>query len=205
MANRVVIIDYKLCNLDSIARAVEECGGEATVSDDPAALHRADRIVLPGVGSFAAAIRNLRSTGMDRGLREQLERRRVPFLGICLGMQLLAARSSEGGDNEGLGLLGGDVVRMVPVDAGERVPHIGWNAVQPLSPSPLFEGIAPGTDFYFVHSYHLRGPRAEVLAATPYCGGFASAAARDNVMAVQFHPEKSQRVGFRLLRNFLSL
>lgn len=204
----VAIIDYHLCNLDSIARAVAECGAEVAVTDDPRTLSNVDRIILPGVGSFGAAMANLSSAGFDTALREAVIGRGLPLLGICLGMQLLGQRGTEHGDHAGLSLLHGTVVRLDPAAATDptpaRVPHIGWNDVTMTKPSPLFEGIADGTDFYFVHSYHLESPADQTLATVDYCGRTVAAAGRDNVMAVQFHPEKSQAAGFRLLRNFLA-
>jgi glutamine amidotransferase len=202
VSKRVAIIDHGLSNLNSIARAIEECGGTALVTDHPADLRDADRIILPGVGAFPAAIAKLRASGLADALHEELARRPVPLLGICLGMQLLAESSSEGGDNAGLGLIPGRVVKLQS-GADERIPHMGWNEVRPTVESPLFKGIAAGSDFYFVHSYCLVCPESSVIARTPYCGEFVSAAGSANVMAVQFHPEKSQRAGFQLLRNFL--
>lgn len=204
MSNRVAIIDHGLSNLNSIARAIEECGGTPIVTDDPVVLRQANRIVLPGVGAFPAAIANLRAKGLFDALLEEVAHRPVPLLGICLGMQLLAEYSSEGGNNTGLGLIPGKVVKLVPI-SDERVPHMGWNEVRPVSDSTLFKGLEENTDFYFVHSYYLECPEPNVLARTPYCGEFVSAAANGSVMAVQFHPEKSQRAGFQLLRNFLAI
>jgi glutamine amidotransferase len=201
----VAIVDSGLCNLDSIRRAVEQCGGTPRIVRDPAPLGEVDRIVLPGVGSFAAAMRNLAAAGFDRALPEELARRRVPFLGICLGMQLMAERSEEGGATKGLGLLPGDVVRLVPRAADERVPHIGWNEIEAKPGAALFDGTASGTDFYFVHSYHVRCGTDWAAAKTPYCGGFVSAVERGHVFGVQFHPEKSQKAGFDVLRRFLAL
>ncbi len=197
-----VVINYGLCNLDSISRALEECGADVRVTDDPAALAKATHLVLPGVGAFAKAMQNLKARGLDAAIRERMAAG-VPFLGICLGMQLLAATGTEGGTEvPGLGLVEGDVVRLQPRD-GERVPHVGWNEVHGTDGWPLFDGIAPGTDFYFVHSYHVRAAGCDRAASTPYAGGFVSALAKGNVMATQFHPEKSQKPGFQLLRNFL--
>ena len=201
--NRVAIIDYGLCNLDSIQRAVEVCGGETVLAQTPDDLAACDRMILPGVGSFARAMENLRATGFADALADLVETDGIPLLGICLGMQLLAQTGSEGGESEGLGLLQGSVKRLSPA-RGERVPHMGWNDVTPPAPSPLFDGIEPETDFYFVHSYHLESPADEILATVDYCGTIVAAAGRDNVMAVQFHPEKSQEDGFHLLRNFLA-
>lgn len=201
--NRVAIIDYGLCNLDSIQRAVEVCGSETTLAQTPDDLAACDHIILPGVGSFARAMENLRAAGFADALPGLVETDGIPLLGICLGMQLLAQTGSEGGESEGLGLLRGRVKRLSPT-RGERVPHMGWNDVTRLASSPLFDGIEPETDFYFVHSYHLESPADEILATVDYCGTIVAAAGSDNVMAVQFHPEKSQEDGFHLLRNFLS-
>lgn len=204
MPNRVAIVDHGLSNLNSITRAIEECDGQPFVTRDPRTLRQASRIVLPGVGAFPAAADCLRRADLFEALRVEVARRAVPLLGICLGMQLLADSSSEGGNNNGLGLLPGRVLRLTAA-AGERIPHMGWNELRLAGDHPLFEGIADGTDFYFVHSYSLVCDDAYVLGRTPYCGGFVAAAAHGPVMAVQFHPEKSQKAGFRLLRNFLAL
>ena len=178
------------------------CGGEAYLARTPDELARCERMILPGVGAFAHAMENLEAAGFADELPGLVEMQGIPLLGICLGMQLLAQSGSEGGESRGLGLLQGRVERLAPSD-GERVPHIGWNDVTMTALSPLFEGITTGTDFYFVHSYRLESPNEEILATTDYCGETVAAAGRDHVMAVQFHPEKSQEDGFRLLRNFL--
>jgi glutamine amidotransferase len=201
----VVIVDYGVCNLDSVRRALEECGASVEVSGDPAALARADRIVLPGVGAFPVGMRNLADRGLDEALVREAEAG-APVLGICLGMQLLATTGTEAGGAEGLGLVPAVVERLEPVDAERRIPHVGWNEVTAVEGHPLFAGIEPGTDFYFVHSYRMRceDPSSEA-ATTPYMGGFTSAVSRGTVHGVQFHPEKSQAAGFALLRNFLGL
>jgi len=204
--NRVAIVDYGMGNLDSVARAVEECGGDPVVTDRAADLETANRIILPGVGAFPEGMRNIRFRSLDRILREQVADKGIPLLGICLGMQLLASRGLEGGETEGLGFIDGEVRRLVPGGEDVRIPHVGWNEVVVEGDPPLFRGIQPGKDFYFVHSYHFCCTRREdVLARTPYCGGFVAAVGRGPVFGVQFHPEKSQRTGFRLLRNFLGL
>ncbi|HEX5870466.1 MAG TPA: imidazole glycerol phosphate synthase subunit HisH, partial [Longimicrobium sp.] len=147
---------------------------------------------------------NLRERGLDQALREQVLEQGVPLLGVCLGMHLLADRGIEGGETQGLGLVPGSVMKLQPDEPGTRIPHVGWNEVHPARPSPLMEGIEDGRDFYFVHSYHLAcDDPADVLATTPYCGGIASAVQRGIVAGVQFHPEKSQKAGFALLRNFV--
>jgi imidazole glycerol-phosphate synthase subunit HisH len=205
----VAIVDYGMCNLDSVRRAFEELGAHATIVGDPAGLERADRIVLPGVGAFPDAMRNLRAQGFDDALTKHVLDAGAPFLGICLGMQLLATAGHEVTPTAGLSWFDAEVVRLQPDTAGVRVPHIGWNEVDTVGgpgADALFAGIPPRADFYFVHSFHVACRHdADVLATTPYCGSFASAIGRDNVFAVQFHPEKSQQHGLRLLRNFLEL
>ena len=200
----VAIIDYGLCNLDSIARAVEECGGAPTVTSAPKDLTRADQVILPGVGAFDKAMHNLANLHFVEALKEEQEKRSVPILGICLGMQLLANSSTENKQTTGLGLIPADVLKLTPSDHSERIPHIGWNQVVPGNDAPLFDGIESGKDFYFVHSYHVSCHEEYICATTPYCGGFVSAIQNENIFGVQFHPEKSQRVGFQLLKNFLS-
>ncbi|HRE47105.1 MAG TPA: imidazole glycerol phosphate synthase subunit HisH [Aggregatilineales bacterium] len=200
------IIDYGLCNLDSVARAIEDCGGKAIITDQAADIERATHIILPGVGAFRDAMRNLKAGGLDEVLGEQVVGKQIPFLGICLGLQLLAAIGTEGGESSGLGWIAGRVERFTPTPTERRIPHIGWNEVHFERETPLFRGIASGRDFYFVHSYHIRPDNAaEIVAHTPYCGQFVSAIQRDWIHAVQFHPEKSQKVGFQVLRNFLTL
>ena len=206
--NRVAIVDYGMSNLDSVARAIEECGGTPVLTRSPADLVDASRIILPGVGVFADAMGRLRSLGYEDVLQEQVQAKGVPFLGICLGMQLMAARGVEGGETRGLGWIEGECVRLEPAGGEVRIPHVGWNDVEysgKVAPA-LLAGIPTGRDFYFVHSYHLRCARAEDVAArTPYCGGFTSLVGGGTVCGAQFHPEKSQQDGFKLLRNFLAL
>ncbi|MCR9137419.1 MAG: imidazole glycerol phosphate synthase subunit HisH [Alphaproteobacteria bacterium] len=203
---RIAIIDYGLCNLDSIARALAECGADPFVTSDPSALDEAEKIVLPGVGAFAKAMENLRTTGMDVALNHHVVDGGKSFLGICLGMQLMANGSEEGQQAAGLGWVDATVVKLEAQSPGDRVPHVGWNEVDAQEGAALFSDIDHGTDFYFVHSYHMRcNDEGIVVSRTPYCGEFVSAVARDNIQGVQFHPEKSQKMGFRLLKNFLEL
>lgn len=203
---RVAIVDYGMGNLDSVARAIEECGGSPVVTDRAAEIESATHIVLPGVGAFGDGIRNLRARGLDEILREHAVVGGIPFLGICLGMQLLGSRGFEGGVTEGLGWIEGEVRRLEAAGEDHRIPHIGWNEVAFTRTSPLFAGVDTGHDFYFVHSYHLVcHDKEDVLAVTSYCGGFVSAIARGRIYGVQFHPEKSQRLGFQVLRNFLAV
>jgi glutamine amidotransferase len=204
--NRVAIVDYGMSNLDSIRRAIEEVGGSPYVVASPDVLGHPDRIVLPGVGAFSLAMANLRANGLDRALADEVLGDGVPFLGVCLGMQLLGSDGDEGGPTSGFGWIPGRISRLAPTRIDRRVPHVGWNEVVPADASTLFEGIERGTDFYFVHSYHLcPADDQDVAATTPYCGGFTSAIARGAVFGVQFHPEKSQRAGFTILRNFLAV
>jgi glutamine amidotransferase len=195
-----------------MVRALEECGAaHVERTSDPRVLERADRLVLPGVGTFSAAMRNLAKWKLLEAIRESIARGDVPFLGACLGMQLMAARGTEGTDEgaiEGLGLVAGEVVRLKPQSANERIPHIGWNEVIAKPGSVLFEGCPPGGDFYFVHSYHLQlADQDDETGRTPYCGGFSAAieAAGRSIFGTQFHPEKSQKNGFQVLKNFLAV
>lgn len=203
---RVAVVDYGLCNLDSVRRALEECGARAVVTRQPEDILTADRVILPGVGAFPEAMNNLRTWGLDVAMAERVVGHGVPFLGICLGMQLMATESLEVQRTGGLGWIPGQVRRLEPAGGDTRIPHVGWNEVVTVRPSPLFSGVPSGKDFYMVHSYHLVCDREEdVLARTPYCGGFVSAVGRERMFGVQFHPEKSQRPGFAVLRNFLAL
>ncbi len=203
---KVVIIDYGMGNLDSVRRAIEECGGTPIISCEKQEINQASHIVLPGVGSFADGMRNICQRGLDEWLTERALQQGIPLLGICLGMQLMAQKGLEGGETTGLAWLDAKVEKLQATSAEKRIPHIGWNEVHVSVSSPLFKGIDSGKDFYFVHSYHLVARDPDLAAATtPYCGQFISAIAKDNLFGVQFHPEKSQKVGFKLLRNFISL
>jgi glutamine amidotransferase len=198
-----LIVDYGMGNLRSVEKALSAVGGRPRVSADPDAVRRAGRLILPGVGAFGDAMANLGRTGMDEALREAA-RAGAPLLGLCLGLQLLFAHSEEFGSHRGLGLIPGKVLGFRA--PGLRVPHIGWNQVEDLRPDPLFRGIAEGSYFYFVHSLYVEPDRGEhVLARTTYGHAFCSVAGRDNVRGAQFHPEKSQDNGKRLLENFLAI
>lgn len=203
---RVLVVDYGSGNVDSVRRALEECGAVAMVGNAPEDFLAATHIVLPGVGAFPDGMARLEARSIPSLLRHHCLEGGTPLLGICLGMQLLADVGSEVRPCAGLGLVPGSVDALVPDHPGERLPHVGWNEVRGIGDQPLLEGIPEGTDFYFVHSFHLRCASPEHLAAsTPYCGGFASVVRRGNVHGTQFHPEKSQRAGRRLLQNFLGL
>jgi len=203
--SKTLIVDYGMGNLGSVKRAMEECGSEVVISDAPADCVWADHIVLPGVGSFADGMAALTIAGWVDALRRAALADKIPLLGICLGMQLLAEKGIEGGVTTGLGLIPGKVDLLVADSSEARIPHVGWNEVHHNGLHPLFSGIPSGTDFYFVHSYHFKtGNADDVLALTPYSGSFVSAVALGTVFGTQFHPEKSSRAGFQLLRNFLA-
>lgn len=201
---KVLVIDYGMGNLGSVRRSLEECGADVIVSRNVEDLKEATHMILPGVGAFRDGMANLHRMNWIPGIRKAVKEG-VPLLGICLGMQLLARRGFEGGEVEGLGFVPGEVKRLIPDKEGIRIPHVGWNEVYPEIQSPLFEGICPGTDFYFVHSYHMiLMDEPFVWATTPYCGRFVSAVGVSKVTGVQFHPEKSSRPGMRFLKNYLS-
>lgn len=201
----VAIVDYGMGNLGSVRRAVEECGGSPLVTSDPRELETATAIILPGVGAFPAGMQNLRKCGLVDVLHEQVVERKIPFLGLCLGMQLMAEKGLELEQTAGLGWISGEVKRLQSKEERERIPHVGWDEVIQTRPSPLFADISSGKDFYFVHSYHFEcSDPNDVIAWVESCGGFVAAIARANLFGVQFHPEKSQKPGFQLLRNFLS-
>jgi glutamine amidotransferase len=203
---KVAVVNYNMGNLDSVARAIKECGSVAVVTAEPRDLENADAIILPGVGAFADGMKNLQSLGLIPPLNNAVLKKRIPFLGICLGMQLLATKGFEGGENKGFGWIPGEVRRFKASQAYMKIPHIGWNEVNFSQPSPLFNNIASDKDFYFVHSYHFVCDNSnEVLAWSCYCGKFVSAVGRGNIFGVQFHPEKSLHLGLKLLSNFLSL
>ena len=203
---KIVIVDYHMGNLGSVRRAFEECGAQPVVSEIPRDMDDADAIILPGVGSFSEGMKNLVEGGWVKALRRAVKEDKKPLLGICLGMQMLADRGFEGGETPGLCLIGGEVRRFETDVSNARIPHVGWNEVQPIRPSPLFKKIPAGSDFYFVHSYiFVPDVSSDASAQTPYCGMFTSAVSHENIHGVQFHPEKSSRSGFQLLRNFIEL
>lgn len=202
---KTAIIDYGMGNLGSVSRAFEECGASVTVAVTPEELSGADRIVLPGVGAFSKGMENLSAGGWIPEIRRLALEEKTPILGICLGMQLMASVGKEGGETAGLNLLSGLVDRLKPTNRDRRIPHVGWNEVEFVSDHPLFAKIPSGTDFYYVHSYHFIPGETSFTARTPYCGGFVAAIAKENMMGVQFHPEKSSKAGFQLIRNFLEI
>ncbi len=200
----IVIVDYGMGNLRSVQKAIEAVGHEAEITSDPDRVRRAEKVVLPGVGAFADAVAELRRTGLGEAFREAV-RAGKPCLGVCLGLQLLFDASEEDGEHEGLGLLPGRVVRFAPAP-GLKVPHMGWNTLRVRRPAPILKGLEPGPSVYFVHSYHaVPANPDDVAAESDHPHPFAAMVWRDNLMACQFHPEKSQRVGLAMYANFASL
>ena len=211
---RVVIIDYGSGNLHSAAKAFEraaresEANADIIVTADPQAVATADRVVLPGVGAFADCKRGLAGVpGMREALEDTVRGKGRPFLGICVGMQLMADRGLEFEVTEGLGWIAGEVRAIEPADKRLKIPHMGWNTLDAASKHPLLDGIATGPGglhAYFVHSFHLAAAdRATIVAETDYGGSVTAMIARGNVAGTQFHPEKSQTLGLRLIANFL--
>ncbi len=202
----ITIIDYGMGNLRSVQKGFEKVGFEARVTDDPRDVEKAERLVLPGVGAFKDCMDNLRKGGFVDPILEHVAKGR-PFLGICLGLQLLFSESEEFGHHQGLGIVPGKAVRFAADmrQGGEelKVPHMGWNQISIERQAPIYQGVAEGASVYFVHSYYVVPEDAKVVATTTDYGmTFCSSIWQDNVMATQFHPEKSQQVGLQILKNF---
>lgn len=198
----ITIVDYGMGNLGSIRSMLKKIGFASEIVSDPGRIAGAAKLILPGVGAFDAGMENLECSGLIPVLGERVLRARVPILGICLGMQLMTHRSSEG-TRTGLGWIDAEALRFEPTDARLKVPHMGWNRVRPVREAPLVETLPDEPRFYFVHSYYIRCRRPEdVLLTTTYGESFHSGFHRDNVWGVQFHPEKSHKFGMHLLRNF---
>ena len=196
-----LIVDYDAGNLRSVQRACQEVGLRASICADPDQLRHAERVIFPGVGAAGSAMRSLTQRGLDGALLEVIAAG-VPVLGICLGLQISLQHSQEN-DTATLGIVEGDVVRFRFDQPHLKIPHMGWNEVRPVQTHPVLDGIEPGDEFYFVHGYHPHPAHAaDIYAVTDYEVEFASAIGRDNYFATQFHPEKSGRVGLRLLKNF---
>ena len=200
----IAIIDYQMGNLRSVQKGFEKVGYEAIVTCNPEDLKRAEKIVLPGVGAFGDAMAELEQRELVEPIRQAVDCGK-PFLGICLGLQLLFEVSYEGGTHQGLGIVPGEVVRF-DLPPEYKVPHMGWNQLRFGVPSPLVAGLDDGVYCYFVHSYYVVPKDAGVIAAeTDYATPFCSMIRRDNLFATQFHPEKSQRHGLQMLKNFAEL
>jgi glutamine amidotransferase len=209
--SKVVVLDYGSSNLRSVAKALETVAGSdhsITVSGDAKTILAADKVIFPGQGAIGQAMSHLKEQNLDDVIRECISNK--PFLGICLGLQMLLDHSDEDGGVNGLGILPGNVVRFEDNKKDEegnafKIPSMGWNQVYQSKPHPLWQGIEDGSRFYFVHSYYVK-PKLEsdIAATTDYIFRYTSAAARDNLFAVQFHPEKSQHAGLQLLKNFIN-
>lgn len=201
MCYMVTIIDVGLGNVNSVYRALRHLKVDTCVSASAADIEKAEKLVFPGVGNFAEASKRLLSTGMADVIRHEVVKKNKPILGICLGMQLLANKGEEGGRSEGLGLINARVARMKSEEKGSRLPHIGWNDVR-TGGMRIFSGVEDPC-FYFVHSYSMELEEEVEHAVCDYGGDFVAVVKKDNIMGVQFHPEKSQRFGLRLLKNFV--
>jgi glutamine amidotransferase len=207
----IAIVDYGSGNLRSAAKAFERAAAENRISAEvevtsiPEAIAGADRIVLPGVGAFADCRHGLAAiTGLEAAMHEAVTVRARPFLGICVGMQLMAERGREFETTDGLGWIGGEVVAIEPRDTALKIPHMGWNEIEPQAAHPLLAGLGAKPHAYFVHSYHFRPAEPDdLVAVTDYGGPLAAVIGRDNLAGTQFHPEKSQEAGLRLIGNFL--
>ncbi|GAB4448620.1 MAG: imidazole glycerol phosphate synthase subunit HisH [Anaerolineales bacterium] len=202
MKEEIIMIDAGTGNLRSVQKALESLGANVKRTDNPQDVLRGAKIILPGVGAFGDFMNGLRAHGLDAAIKETAKRS-VPLLGICVGMQALFESSEEMGAHDGLGLLAGRVTRFAD-SLSVKIPHTGWNQLEVQEEAPLFRGVGSGAYVYFNHSYYCRAQNpSEVLAVTAYGVRFACAVRRENLFGVQFHPEKSQAVGLRILRNFL--
>ncbi|MFA5185772.1 MAG: imidazole glycerol phosphate synthase subunit HisH [Patescibacteria group bacterium] len=205
MPDMVAIIDYGMGNVGSVKNAIAFLGGEAVLTNRPEDIEKASHIILPGVGAFGDGMRNLERSGLVDVLKKEVFENGKLFLGICLGMQLLAEAGEEGGEHAGLGWIKGRVRKLRVDEMKYRLPHVGWNDVSPKESATLFKDVQPSI-FYFVHSFAVEPKEPEDIAATcDYGGPFAAAIQRKNIFGVQFHPEKSQKSGLAVLRNFLQL
>jgi len=205
--HRVAVIDYGMGNLRSVSKALEAVADNQThilVTADPAEIRAADHVVFPGVGAIRDCMAELKKLELDKIIGEVAEQK--PFLGICLGMQALLTSSQENGGSEGLGIIDGDVLYFdSAVQQGLKVPHMGWNAVEQTDTHPLWQNIAQNSHFYFVHSFYVKPADDTVISGySHYASPFAAALAKENLFAVQFHPEKSQHAGLQLLKNFIN-
>jgi glutamine amidotransferase len=202
----IAIIDTRTGNVGSIANMLKKIGVEAAVTREPDAIARADKLVLPGVGAFDAGMESLEASGLRPLLERRVLEEKVPILGLCLGLQLFTRRSAEG-NRPGLGWIEGETVRFqIAADRGLKIPHMGWNTIETPAAHALWEGMPPSPKFYFVHSYHVVcADAAATIATTEHGYRFTCAAARGNIMGVQFHPEKSHKYGMQLFRNFARL
>jgi len=202
----IAIIDYGMGNLRSVANAFQALGYSAVITQNPEDLRKADRIVLPGVGAFGDAMSNLRSAGWVKVMEEEVLLKRKPFLGICLGIQLLATIGTEHGEHKGLNWIPGKVLRLSSANPNLKIPHIGWNDVRFLKRNGLYAGLSDPQAFYFVHSYVLIPDDKSVISGLcNYENDFVASIEAGNIYAIQFHPEKSHKAGLKVLKNFLEV
>jgi len=205
--NEIVIIDYNMGNLRSVQKAFEKLGCNVVITNDHAVIKNANKIVLPGVGAFKDGIKHLEELGLIEVLTQEVINNKKPFLGICLGMQLLSKKSYENGETNGLGWVDAEVIKF-DVSKQEKklkIPHVGWNNTKYKNHNTLYNDVPDNSDFYFVHSYHFVTKEDVVTCTTEYGINFISSLHKDNIFAFQFHPEKSQEVGLKILSNFINL
>lgn len=205
--SKIVIVDYNMGNLRSVQKAFEKAGCRAVITNEHDIIRGADKIVLPGVGAFKDGMKHLKELGLVEILNEEIIKNKKPFLGVCLGMQLIAKKSHENGLTDGLGWVNAEVVKFdfSDYDKKLKIPHVGWNNVNYKNNNLLFDGVANKSDFYFVHSYYFKTNEDIVTSTTDYGFDFVSSVNKNNIYAFQFHPEKSQIVGLKLIENFVNL
>ena len=200
----IAMIDYDAGNIKSVEKALQKLGADVVITKDPQVILSADKVILPGVGAFGDAMNNLKKYGLDEVIR-QVVAKGTPFLGICLGLQLLFERSDESPEAVGLGILKGEILR-IPDAEGLKIPHMGWNSLHLQNNGRLFKGLKENDYVYFVHSYYLKAEEEEIVKATTnYSVNIHASVEKDNVFACQFHPEKSSDVGLQILKNFVEL
>lgn len=200
----IAIIDYDAGNIKSVEKALQKLGAEVVITKDPETILHAEKVILPGVGAFGDAMSNLKNYGLDKVIRQVVDKG-TPFLGICLGLQLLFERSDETPGVEGLGILKGEILR-IPEKGDLKIPHMGWNSLHLQNKGRLFEGLKEQSYVYFVHSYYLKAQEEEIVkATTDYSVNIHASVEKGNVFACQFHPEKSSEVGLQILKNFVEL
>lgn len=203
LSDNIVIIDYGMGNLRSVQKAFEHIGANAIITNDRMLIQNASKLVLPGVGAFKDAMHNLHSLGLIDLLNEEILEKKKLFLGICLGMQLIATKSYEFGETKGLGWIDAEITRFADTDL--KIPHVGWNNVIYANTSPIYEAIPDNSDFYFVHSYYFDSDRTYATGITDYGCKFIASVQKENIYATQFHPEKSQIYGLKIIENFAKL
>ena len=200
----IAMIDYDAGNIKSVEKALQKLGADVVITKDPQLILNADKVILPGVGSFGDAMNNLKKYGLDEVIHQVVENG-TPFLGICLGLQLLFERSDESPEAVGLGILKGEILR-IPDAEGLKIPHMGWNSLHLQNDGRLFKGLGENDYVYFVHSYYLKAEDESIVKATTnYSVDIHASVEKDNVFACQFHPEKSSDVGLQILKNFVEL